>query len=551
MLAPILVVAGVVLLVAGNGSSFSGDDFSYYGRQVVFDDLTLRHFDSLTPEYLLIPHNGHLQVGGKLVYEILFSLFRADYTAFRVVAVVAVLVCVALFFELARRRIGDEAALVLTILLAFFGAAWEVMLWPFDLHTTIALAAGLGALLVLERERAHADAVACLLLVLAICFIELGLVFTAAVAVSVLMRADRWRRAWIFLVPLALFAIWYVWARQYHFPGPNMDLGGLVPSVLHSLGAVLSSLTGTLPTGAEVPVSVVGQSVSGTAMALAAVLLLAVRLTRGKLPRTLWPLLAALVTYWVLIAFAVRPFDPRPPDSSRYMLVGATLVLLVAADCVRGWRPGPRGLAALALVVAVALPANIAKRGDGSRFLSDDAALTGGELAMLELAGTRGDPGYLTVADPVVIAHGTSPYLEMSTGQYLDAAKSRGSIAVSLDQVRQANIFLRAVDDVVLADALGLGLTTSGAPARGAAGCLGTGASPGAVDVPDGGVLVQARGPEPVGLGLSRFATEQPSKDLGAVDAGQWARLALPPADTAPEPWRLFFDGRVRICPLA
>ncbi len=64
---------------------------------------------------------------------------------------VGVLLCVGLFFELAQVRIGPWAALAPAILLLFYGYAWETLLWPFDLHTVYALAAGLGALLCLDR----------------------------------------------------------------------------------------------------------------------------------------------------------------------------------------------------------------------------------------------------------------------------------------------------------------------------------------------------------------------------------------------------------------
>src|SRR4051812_13615903 len=113
----VMAVAAIVLLVSGAGLSFSGDEFSYYGRQVLFGDLELRHFTSVTPEYLLIPHNGHLQIGGKLLYEALFGIFDTDYAAFRVATVAAFLACVALFFALARKRLGDPLALLGAVLL--------------------------------------------------------------------------------------------------------------------------------------------------------------------------------------------------------------------------------------------------------------------------------------------------------------------------------------------------------------------------------------------------------------------------------------------------
>lgn len=545
-LVPILVVAAIVLLVAGGGSSPSGDDLYYFGRQAYLGDPTPRHFDSLTLEYLLVPYNGHLQIGGKLVYEAVFGLFGADYGALRVVTVAGVLACVALFFELARRRVGLGAALLMSFSLAFLGAAWEVLLWPFDLHTTFAVAAGLGALLALERKGEHADVVACALLIVSSAFIEVGLVFLAAVAVSVLIGPDRWRRAWIFAIPAALFAAWYAWAQNYASPPISIDLGNLIPSLIDSLGAVLSSLTGRFPTGPGVDVTVIGQTTTATVLAIVALVLFAWRLSRGKIPPSLWPVLAALFVYWALIAFTARA-----ADSSRYMFVGAILVLLVAADCLRGRRPGPWALAAIALVVAIALPANIAKLQDGADYLERDAILTGSEFAMLELAGSRGDPDYLPVDDLVALSVGASPYLVMTTGVYLESAERIGSLADPLDRVRGEDLNLRRIDDSTLIAALGLGAEPATAPAS-EGSCEAAGEATGPIELApgQGGVLVHADGDEPVALGLSRFAPEAPSRTLGSVEAGGWARVVLPAADDAPEPWQLFVDGPASVCPL-
>jgi hypothetical protein len=47
---------------------------------------------------------------------------------------------------------------------------------------------------------------------------------------------------------------------------------------------------------------------------------------------------------------------------------------------------------------------------------------------------------------------------------------------------------------------------------------------------------------------VSRFFADGPSLQLGEVHQGQWVRIALPGDDAAPEPWRVFYDGRIRAC---
>lgn len=541
----VLIASAIVLLAAGHGISFSGDDFSYYGRQVLFEDLEIRHFDSVSLEYLLIPHNGHLQIGGKLVYEALFALFGSSYLAFRVVAVAAVLACVALFFALARRRIGDPLALLGAILLAFLGAAWEVLLWPFDMHTTLALAAGLGALLALESGGRRADLLTFGLLVISCCFIEIGLAFVAAVGGAVVLAPGWRRRIWVPAVPAVLYAIWYVWARRYGFAGSHVDLAGLIPSIIHSAGSVAASLTGTLPTGEDADVTVVGQTASSVALGVALIALVAARIGRIGFRRSMVPPLVALGVYFCMIAFS-----DRAEDSSRYVFVGAVLALLVVAECLRGWRPAPLGLALCALAVFVAIPANLAKLGDGSGYMHRDAELTRGELAMFELAGDRGDPDYLSIVDPAALGVGASPYIDMTTADYLASARERGSIAASLDEVRGSNVFERAVFDRILANALGIASVPAPAPSgTGSCSVEGNG-GPVAIKMPADGALVRMSGPSPAAIGLSRFTPEHPVVDLGLLASKEWRRIDLAGADAAPDPWRLFSDQPIEICPL-
>jgi hypothetical protein len=545
-LAPVLVIAAVVLLAAGSGSSFSGDELYYFGRQAYLGEPTPRHFDALSLEYLFVPYNGHLQVGGKLVYEALFGLFGAAYVPFRIVAVVGALGCVALFYALARRRIGGPAALLLSLLLALLGSAWEVLLWPFDIHTTFAVAAGLGALLALERRELRFDALACGLLVFAIGFIEISLAFVAAAAVAILIERDRWRRIWVVMVPAALFAIWYAWAQSYAFPPLDVSLADLPGSLFDSLRATMSALTGTIETGPGVDVTVIGQDTFGTVLAIIALLLFAWRLGRGGLPRELWPALTALLGYWVMIAFAARA-----EDSSRYLFAGALLLLLAGASCVRSRRPEPLQLLGIAALVALALPANLAKLQDGQEYLQKNAALTRGEFAMLELAGDRGDPDYLPVEDPQALAVGASPYLVMPTAVYLDEKERIGSLADPLDKVRGEGVELRRVDDWTLVGALGITAAPAGPGARSHCGMpLLEAGNPG-FELPEHGVRLRNDGAEPWQLSVSRFAPEDPGRPIGSVEPGRGTVIAIPGSDAASERWRLVgATGSVCLLPL-
>ena len=100
-------------------------------------------------------------------------------------------------------------------------------------------------------------------------------------------------------------------------------------------------------------------------------------------------------------------------------------------------------IALVAVLVAIALPANIAKLFDGGDYLARDKTLTHTEFAMLELAGENADPAYVSAYDPAARAVGSSPALVMTPPVYVEAAQRIGSLASSLDAVQDANVFVR------------------------------------------------------------------------------------------------------------
>ncbi len=311
-LAAAMILAAALLLWAGRGTSFFSDELYYFGR-VGVDGLA----EPFNLSYVLEPLHGHLTATGKLVYELLFATAGTHYFWYRLVEVVLLAICVALFFELARVRVGPWAALAGSVVLLFLGAGWEVLLWPFDLHTLLPLAACLTAVLALERAWPRADAVSCALLVLAMATIEIGVAFAVGIAVGVLMRPDRRSRAWVFAIPLVLYAVWSLWAR--HFGQSQIDLtqlSALATSMPGSLAASVSSLTGLIDPGGDRAVDVVGGL--GPELVLAVLLVIAFvwRISVAPVRQTTWIFLATLLTYWALITLSARL-----PDTARYMPV--------------------------------------------------------------------------------------------------------------------------------------------------------------------------------------------------------------------------------------
>jgi hypothetical protein len=542
-----MCVSAAWLMLAGDGLTFVNDDLFYYAQYLVHGTGDIQTSRGL--EYFLAPSNGHLQVLGKLIYRAIFEVFGADYAVFRAFDIAGVMVCVGLFFELVRRRVGPLVALVPCISLLFLGYAWESFLWAFDLHTIYALAFGLGAVLALQRGNRRGDILACILLVLSIAMIELGLAFAVGIAVSIMLRPNRWRRLWIFLVPIALYAAWWLWAQ--HFDQPSIELANvkLIPiTVANALAAIAGSVTGLNPTGAGVFQPTTGITGWGSALAALAVVAFVWRVSRGGVPRTLWVFLAVAVSYWILIALG-----GRAADSSRYIFVGTLLVFVVAADALAGARlPATAVFVALG-VVAFAIPPNIAKLYDGRGPQLNDATTSRVEYAMLDLVRGPIPPEYAPGKDERVTDLGGGVFTPMPAGDYLEAAESFGHLGMPLDELRRQSLERREIADASLIGALGLKLRAAPPPADPASCPSSLDGRPGKgvfFDSPPGGALLGSRSGRPVHVSLGRFSQGGPGVKLGTLPPHTWATLALP-RDSAPDRWWVVVDGPVHVCPLS
>lgn len=541
-----IVVSATWLILAGYGLSFANDDLFYYAHYVAKDGVNVPTHGL---EYFFAPSNGHLVVFGKLTYEVLFDLAGgSNYWAFQAFNVAGVMACVVLFFVFAKRRIGPIPALVPSISLLFLGYGWEAFLWAFDMHTIYALAFGLGAVLLLERRDLRGDVGACVLLVLSIGMIELGLAFALGAALVVLMAPDRWRRVWVFLVPLVLYAVWWIWSRQFHQSSIAFSNIRLFPkTVTDALAAIAGSVFGLNPTGPGVPQPITEITAWGAVVAGIAVVALVYRISRGKVPSELWVFAVVALGYWGLIALGARG-----ADSSRYIFTGTTLVFFVMVAALRGLVLPWKVVAAAACLIAVAIPANVQKLYDGRLPQLTDGKNGRTEYAMLDLARGHVRPDYAPGKDPVVIEAGGSTFTALEAGDYLRAADEIGPIGFTPEEVTEQSPSLRRIADISLVRALRLKAEPVSPPVD-EAGC--SSLRPDSSDkfseapLPRGGALVSAPGDRLVTVGLRRFAAPgAPSVEMVRLGKGGWVEIAIP-GDTAEVPWQLVVDGAVRICP--
>ena len=306
---------------------------------------------------ILDPHGQNIVAGPMLVYKLLLAVFGM-HSAFpwRVILIGSFLVAAVMLFIYLRRRVGQLAALAGTLVVLFLGAAWEDLLWPFQINYLVAIAAGLGALVAFDRHDRRGDVITCALLVVAALFSSLGLPFLACFVVLILLDENRWRRLWVILAPAVLFAIW--WLGWGHTAESAFSLGNVARSPIYVMNGFASSLAAVFGLASPTSETVAGGLEWGAPPLAVGVVLALVRIYKVGVSRQFWGILALGLTFWFLDAFNAT--EGRAPVSSRYALIGVIIVILLAAELLRGLQL-PRKPAIWTLVlIGVATLASIA-----------------------------------------------------------------------------------------------------------------------------------------------------------------------------------------------
>jgi len=559
-LAALLVAVGLFLFHETRGTTFWFDEWTWV--------LHRRGNDLGT---FLAPHNGHLSLVPILVYRVLFAAAGLEhYGAYRAVVIIAHLTCVTLVFVYARRRVGDLLGLLAASLLLFLGPAYQNVLWPFQVGWLISLAAGVAALLMLDRADRKGDVAACGLLVVSVASSGLGLPIAAGMLVEVLRRPRGWRTAWIVGVPLALYVPWWLhyqdssWIRVAHAFGVEHPLlTGILDSPGFAANAAASALSALLGlsghSGADLRGA--GTFISwGAPLAIAAVAILVwvARGARGLSPRVI-ALLTMMGTFWVLTGVTRVVFSD--PFTSRYLYVGGLLIVLASVELARGVRVGRGASVALIALVAFAVLSNVGDFRDGGRYLRSQASDTRALATAFEIARP--------VVSPSFVAEGFAPIV---AGEYFAATRELGSPADSPTALAREPESARLKADAELAAMHGLALRPSSRPRTGSPprvdavagvaarprnGCLaivpaGVTSGPNggrlALTLPASGLAVVAVD-APVTVSVRRFADG--FHPLASLAPGASATLKIRP-DLAAAPWhmRVVSTGRATVCGL-
>jgi hypothetical protein len=404
----------------------------------------------------LTPHSGHFSLIPVALYKLLFATAGlGDNRPYRAMVVAGHLACVALVFVYAKRRIGSYPALLAAALLLFFGPGSADILWSFQITWQLSIAAGLSALLLLDRHDRAGDVGACVLLGVSLASSGIGLAFAVGMAVDVLWGRRRWRHAWIVAAPLALYGLWWIaYQDENSFRLHNVLVA---PGyVANAAAAVMSSLAGLSEIasprpGPDLLVGVGNTSNEhsplawGQPLAVLAVVVLLWRLagTRPVPPRIL-TLLTIVLTFWTLTA--VNRAENSPPYSSRYIYVGAFLVLLLVSEVARGAQLPRRAAPLLGAATAVAIVSNVGVLRNDAHFLQGQAQLAKANLAAVEI-------GRPVARRDLVLTHFPAyPLLVIKVGRYFAMKKAIGSPAATQTELSEQPEAARRVADLTLID---------------------------------------------------------------------------------------------------
>lgn len=533
-----LVLASVVWLMReGRGLIFFFDEWQFL----------LERRDGL--DGLFVPHEGHLSLVPVAIYKLLLATVGVEpYWAYRLLTVLLHALCAGLLFALVRRAAGSAVALAAAAVLLLLGAAWQVVLWPFEISFLASIAGGLGALLALEHRTRRADGVAGVAVLVSLASSGLGVAVAFGVLVELLADRERRARLWVVLAPFGLYGIWYLVA----LPEKGVRLSNVDAAPAYVADAAAGAVGAVAGLGLE----------WGRVLLALGILLAVVRWPpRRRVSPRLAGLAATALAYWGLVALTRAHLDE--PLASRYLYLGAVLVLLVAAEVIRDRPPMRQWATALLFIAALAsVVSNLGQLRAGANGLRGSTNEVRAALAAAELIAAA-------VPAEQVLAPTSAP--QVTAGAYRELVADLGSpvggpasvlddgpqtrIAVDAAMVRELGVRVAAAGDGVpaagarppsVASAIGGRSRVSGACVRYTP--AGPGAALDLMLAPGSSVVLHSPG-APAELRLRRVAADFSAVAIGRAAPGAPAKVSVP-ADGLSRPWvlRVSPASAVRAC---
>lgn len=467
-------------------------------------------------------HNEHISVLPVLVYKLWFGLFGLEHH-WMVRAVLAALLAGlgVVVYLLARRRIGPWGGVVAAALVLVMGRAIQNIVWAFQIGFVGSVVFGLLALLALDRPGRRGDVLACAALVASVLCSSLGVPFAVGVAAE--LAVTRRRALWVPAVPLAVYGAWWLGYGRGKSDITRQSIEGAASWAYEAAANAAGGAVG-------LPIEW-GRTL--LVLLVVAIVWQVARATTQATPRLL-ALVVVAVTFWGLTG-AARSVG-TPATETRYITLGAVLMILAAVELVRGTRPSRRVLAIGAALVVVSAAAAFPTARDYTRSLAAWTGDVNAELGALTLVRDRAPADYQ-------LSSGLAP--QITAGRFFDAIDDLDSTTAdtAAELPRDFN------QERVYADRVLQDVALSAAPATGAApaSCKPLGAGGVELTVPASGVVLDGRGRAAVQVG--RFSDGFANSPSPVPVAGPTVLRFAP--DRSPVPYRVKVsaaDGAVRLC---
>ena len=394
-MAAIAVVAFAVIMYLGRGIDFYFDEWNF-----ILD----RRGHSL--DAFLQPHNEHIVLVPVIVYKVLLAVagLGHHWPYLAALALMHVALGVGVYLLTSRRLGGGPVS---SPPRSSSSWAWRgrTCCGPSRSASSARCSAASGPGSRWTAATAAAMSLACLALVLGTASSSLGVPLAVGVGAEILVQR-RWRALWVALVPVALYGLWYLGYGVSDVTGE-----GVFHAMAWAVTAVTAAAGALFGVGTD----------WGRTLVILGVLVLGWRTALLMPSARLVGVLTGGIVFWLLTGAARSVFQPPvPPETSRYLTLGAIVLLLAAVELARGMRLPPALLVYAAMITLAAVALGLPTLRDNARQLRTFGTLTRAELGALELSAARVPAGYPPDAS-------TNPQLH--AGPYLAAVKAYGSSA--------------------------------------------------------------------------------------------------------------------------
>jgi hypothetical protein len=384
---------------------------------------------TLSTQTLLSPHNGHLSIIPVVAYRGLVALFgMRHYTAYRIAGLLVHVAVASLIYRYVRQRIGEVVGLSTGSAFLLLGSGWQNILWPFQLGFMASIAAGIGAWLLVDRDKRVADLVASGLVLLSLSCSGLGIAVLIGTGAFLVTGRKLGRVIRVCLTPAVIYGMWY--GKYGESQGQVSNLARLPRFVLESGGFASGGLFGRD--------LLWGRVIFGLCLGVGVGLLVA----KARIRRSVLAPSVALVSNWVLTGYSRAQFGD--PGASRYVYVGAALLILTMAEILRHF---PRRLlhVGVPILAILSVAGNAKPLHDGANGLRETTEVTRVELRAIEWARDRVAEGYVPDKQRMPQLEGRKFFL---------ATSALGSPAATDAEVAQATDSTRSAVDRVSVEVL-------------------------------------------------------------------------------------------------